>query len=124
MQSARGVRRSRALFPSSFHLVTLAVDNNDIPVNGGLSFCAGAHKHLPTIGSFQKVAVRKFLGTSDFDDLETFLDEIRRKLPELFKASVAVENGADVLCGVVSGDPEIICHDPFSFAVMPRFEFV
>ena len=57
--------------------------------------------------------VEECIVRADFDDLEAFLDEIRRKLPEFFKASVAVEDSADVLCRVIRGDSEIVCHNCF-----------
>ena len=55
----------------------------------------------------------EFIVRADFDDFEAFLDEERRELPKLFKAPVAVEDGADILCGVVSGDTKIVCHCVF-----------
>ena len=40
--------------------------------------------------------------------LKPFLHEIGGELPEFFKAPVVVENGADVFCGVICGDAEIV----------------
>ena len=65
-----------------------------------------------------EVSVEEFIGSSDFDDFEAFLNEVCRELPELFKASVAVKDGADVFCRVVSSDSEIVCHNCFLLSVV------
>ena len=59
----------------------------------------------------------EFIVRADFDDFEAFLDEERRELPKLFKAPVAVEDVADILCGVVSGDTKIVCHSVIFFRI-------
>ena len=61
--------------------------------------------------NFGNVAFTELIVRADFYDFEAFLDEERRELPELFKASVAVENGADVLLRMISGDAKVVVHD-------------
>lgn len=56
---------------------------------------------------FRDVAVVERLLVSDRNDLEPFLDKMRRKLPEFFKLAVGVDNDRDVLFGVVCGDSEV-----------------
>ncbi len=88
----------------------LAVNLNGVVADFGLSLIAGAYKELIARRCLLDVPVEEFIVRADFDDFEAFLDEIRAELPELFKASVAVEDGADILFRVVSGDTKVICH--------------
>ena len=101
-----------------------AVNFNGIAFDFRLSIIASSYKEFVGHLYFGDISVEEFIVRADFYDFEALMNEIGAELPELFKASVAVEDGADVLCGVVSGDAEIVCHNPFSFAVMPRLEFV
>lgn len=41
----------------------------------------------------------------------SFMNEVGTELPEFFKSSVAVEDGGNVGCGVISGDAKIVVHD-------------
>ena len=86
----------------------LAVNLNGTVADFRLSLIASPYEQLLARRNPLDVPVKEFIVRADFDDFETFLDEIRRKLPELFKASVAVKDGAYVLCWVVSGDAEIV----------------
>ena len=52
----------------------------------------------------------EFLFISDLYYLEAFLDEVGGKLPQLFKAAVAVEDSRKVLLGVVGGNSEVVRH--------------
>ena len=52
--------------------------------------------------------VEEFIVRTDFDDIKALLHEIGGELQEFFKAPVAVEKGADVFCGVICGDAEIV----------------
>ena len=94
--------------------VAFAVHLNGTAVYDGLSLCAGAQDDFVFLcGSAVKISVVEFIVCADFDNLKAFLNEIRAELPEFFKSSVAVKDGADVLCGVVSGDAKIVCHNCF-----------
>ena len=62
---------------------------------------------------FRHIAFVEFLLAPDLYDLEAFLYEVGGELPQLFKVAVAVEDDADILCGVVSGDTKIVCHCVF-----------
>ena len=100
-----------------------SVNFNSVAADFGLSLIAGACKYLIARRSPLDVPVEEFIVRADFDDFEAFSDEIRRELPKLFKAAVAVKDGTDVLCGVVSGDAEIVCHSCSSCLVV-SFESV
>lgn len=50
-----------------------------------------------------QVAFVEPFGGMDVEHMIAFMDEERTELPKFFKPSVAVEDGADVLCGVVCG---------------------
>lgn len=56
---------------------------------------------------FRDVAVVERLFVSDRNDLEPFLDKMRRELPKLFKHPVRVDNDRDVLFRVIRGDSEV-----------------
>lgn len=60
---------------------------------------------------------RHNMGAQRFYYLETFLDKVGRELPQLFKVAVAVEDGRKIFGRVVGGDPKIVRHSVFSFAV-------
>ena len=90
-----------------------SVNFNGIAFDFRLSIIAGSYKQFACHRYFWDILVKEFIGRADFNDLEAFLNEIRAELPELVKASVAVKDGADVLCGVVSGNAEIVCHNCF-----------
>ena len=77
------------------------------------AFCASSQDEGSIFLNFGNIAFMEFIVRADFDDFEAFLDEERREVPKLFKAPVAVEDGADILCGVVSGDTKIVCHCVF-----------
>lgn len=77
------------------------------------AFCASPKDEGSIFRNFGNVAFTELIVRADFDDLEAFLDEERRELPEFFKASVAVEDSRKIFGGVVSGDPEIVCHNDF-----------
>ena len=90
-----------------------AVNLNGVAADFGLSLIAGAYKELIARRSPLDVPVKEFIVQAYFYDFEAFLDEIRRELPELFKAAVAVKDGTDVFCRVISGNAEIVCHSCF-----------
>ena len=73
---------------------------------------------------FLYIAFIEFLFVSDLDNLEAFLDEVGRELPQLFKVAVAVEDGRKIFGRVVGGDPEIVRHNVFSFAVYAAICFM
>ena len=66
---------------------------------------------------FRHIAFVEFFFVSDLYDLEAFLDEVGRELPQLFKVAVAVEDSRKVLLWVVGGNSEVVRHSVFSFAV-------
>ena len=66
---------------------------------------------------FRHIAFVEFLFVPDLYYLEAFLDEVGRELPQLFKVAVAVEDGRKIFGRVVGGDPKIVRHSVFSFAV-------
>ena len=66
---------------------------------------------------FRHIAFVEFLFISDLYYLEAFLDKVGRELPQLFKVAVAVEDDRKIFGRVVGGDPEIVRHSVFSFAV-------
>ena len=101
-----------------------SVNFNGIVLDFWLSIIASSYKQFVVRRYFWNIPVVEFIGRADFNDLESFPDEIRAELPELFKASVAVKDGADVLCGVVSGDAEIVCHNCFLLSSGKFFEGV
>ena len=77
------------------------------------AFRAGPQDEGSIFRNFGDIAFTELIVRADFNDLESFLDEERRELPELFKASVAVEDSRKIFGGVICGDPEIGCHKDF-----------
>ena len=73
---------------------------------------------------FRHIAFIEFLFISDLYYLEAFLDKVGRELPQLFKVAVAVEDGRKIFGRVVGGDPEIVRHSVFSFAVYTAICFM
>ena len=90
-----------------------SVNFNGIAFDFWLSIIASSYKQFVVRRYFWNIPVKEFIVRADFYDFEALMNEIRAELPELFKASVAVEDGADVLCGVISGDTKIVCHNCF-----------
>ena len=90
-----------------------SVNFNGIAFDFRQFFIAGSYKEFAGHRYFWNIPVKEFIVRADFYDFEALMNEIRAELPELFKASVAVEDGADVLCGVISGDTKIVCHNCF-----------
>ena len=74
--------------------------------------------------SFRHIAFIELFLISYFYYLETFLDKVGRELPQLFKVAVAVEDGRKIFGRVVGGDPEIVRHSVFSFAVYAAICFM
>lgn len=56
---------------------------------------------------FRDVAVGERIVVPDRNDLEPFLDKMRRELPEFFEFAVGVDNNRDVFFRVIRGDSEI-----------------
>ena len=84
----------------------------------GLSAFAGAENDVDGVPfGFRHIALVEFLFVPDLYDLEAFLYEVGGELPQLFKVAVAVEDSRKIFGRVVGGDPEIVRHSVFSFAV-------
>ena len=62
-----------------------------------------------------QVAVEKLVVGADFDYLKTLCNQKRAEFPKLIEFAEAVENGRDILGGVVSGDSEIVIHKDSPF---------
>ena len=89
-----------------------------VVLDSGLSALAGAEDDVDGVPfGFRHIAFVEFLLVPDLYDLEAFLDEEGRELPQLFKVAVAVEDSRKVLFWVVCGNSEIVRHSVFSFAV-------
>ena len=98
--------------------VSFSFYHNGIALYVGLSALAGAKDDVDGVPfGFRHIAFVEFLFISDLYDLEAFLDEVGRELPQLFKVAVAVEDSRKVLLGVVGGNSEVVRHSVFSFAV-------
>ena len=105
--------------------VALAFHRNAVALDVGLSALAGAEDDVDGVPfGFRHIAFIEFLFISDFYYLEAFLDEVGRELPQLFKVAVAVEDGRKIFGRVVGGDPEIVRHSVFSFAVYAAICFM
>ena len=98
--------------------VAFSFYHNGIALYVGLSALTGAEDDVDGVpfGS-RHIAFVEFLFVPGLYDLEAFLDEIGGKLPQLFKVAVAVEYSRKIFGRVVGGDPEIVRHSVFSFAV-------
>lgn len=73
-----------------------------------LAFIASPKNHIVGVKErFGDVAVGERFVVSDSNDLESFLDKMRRELPELFKHPVGVDNDRDVFFRVIRGDSEV-----------------
>lgn len=91
----------------------------------GLSALTGAEDDVDEVPfGFRHIAFIELFFISDFYYLEAFLDEVGRELPQLFKVAVAVEDGRKIFGRVVGGDPEIVRHSVFSFAVYAAICFM
>ena len=98
--------------------VALAFHRNAVALDVGLSALAGAEDDVDGVPfGFRHIAFVEFLFVSDLYDLEAFLDKVGGELPQLFKVAVAVEDSRKIFGRVVGGDPEIVRHSVFSFAV-------
>ena len=98
--------------------VALAFYRYAVALDVGLSALTGAKDDVYGIPfSFRHIAFVEFLFISDLYYLEAFLDEVGRELPQFFKVAVAVEDSRKIFGRVVGGDPKIVRHSVFSFAV-------
>ena len=89
------------------------------------SLCAGLKDDVSGVPfSFRHISFIELLFVSDLDNLEAFLDEVGGKLPQLFKAAGTVEDNRKIFGRVVGGDPEIVRHSVFSFAVYAAICFM
>lgn len=89
--------------------VALAFHRNAVALDVGLSALAGAEDDVDGVPfGFRHIAFIEFLFISDLYDLEAFLYEVGRKLPQLFKVAVAVEDSRKVLLGMVGGNSEVV----------------
>ena len=98
--------------------VALAFYRNAVALYVGLTALTGTKDDVNGVPfGFRHIAFIEFLLVSDLYDLETFLDKVGGKLPQLFKVAVAVEDSRKVLFGVIGGNSEVVRHSVFSFAV-------
>ena len=98
--------------------VSFSFYHNGIALYIGLSAFAGAKDDVDGVPfDFRHIAFFEFFFVADLYDLEAFLDEVGRELPQFFKVAVAVEDSRKVLFGVVGGNSEVVRHSVFSFAV-------
>lgn len=98
--------------------VAFAFYRNAVVLDIGLSALTGAEDDMDGVPfGFWHIAFVEFLFVSDLYDLEAFLDKVGGELPQLFKVAVAVEDSRKIFGRVVGGDPEIVRHSVFSFAV-------
>ena len=88
----------------------LSVNFDSIPVFLRFAFCASSQDEGSIFRNFGNVAFTELIVRADFYDFEAFLDEERRELPELFKASVAVEDSRKIFGGMICCNSEIVCH--------------
>ena len=89
------------------------------------ALCAGSKDDVSGVPfGFRHIAFIELFLISYFYYLETFLDKVGRELPQLFKVAVAVEDGRKIFGRVVGGDPEIVRHSVFSFAVYAAICFM
>ena len=98
--------------------VAFAFYRNMVVLDVGLPALAGAEDDVDGVPfGFRHIAFIELFLISYFYYLETFLDEVGGKLPQLFKVAVAVEDSRKVLFGVIGGNSEVVRHSVFSFAV-------
>ena len=98
--------------------VAFAFYRNMVVLDVGLPALAGAENDVDGVPfGFRHIAFVEFLFMSDLYDLEAFLYKVGGKLPQLFKVAVAVEDSRKIFGRVVGGDPEVVRHSVFSFAV-------
>ena len=91
----------------------------------GLSALTGTKDDVDGVPfGFRHIAFVEFLFVSDLYDLEAFLYKVGGELPQLFKVAVAVEDSRKIFGRVVGGDPEIVRHSVFSFAVYAAICFM
>ena len=97
-----------------YSCIAFSSHHDAVPIYVRLPAFTGAKDDMGVVTlCFRYISEVKLVFVSDFYYLEAFLDEERRELPQFFKASVAVEDSRKIFGGVVSGDPEIVCHNDF-----------
>lgn len=105
--------------------VSFSFYHNGIALYVGLPAFTGAKNDVYGIPfSFRHIAFIELFLISYFYYLEAFLDKVGRELPQLFKVAVAVEDSRKIFGRVVGGDPEIVRHSVFSFAVYAAICFM
>ena len=105
--------------------VAFSFYHNGIALYVGLSALTGAEDDVDGVPfGFRHIAFVEFLFISDLYDLKAFLDKIGGELSQLFKVAVAVEDSRKIFGRVVGGDPEIVRHSVFSFAVYAAICFM
>ena len=98
--------------------VALAFHRYAAVLDVGLTALTGTKNDMDGVSlGFWHIAFVEFLFVSDLYDLEAFLYKVGGELPQLFKVAVAVEDSRKVFGRVVGGDPEVVRHSVFSFAV-------
>ena len=89
--------------------ISFSFYHNGIALYVGLSALTGAEDDVDGISfGFRHIAFVEFLFVADLYDLETFLDEVGRELPQFFKVAVAVEDCRKIFDRVVCGDSEVV----------------
>lgn len=95
--------------------VAFAVDSYRCSRNVCRFRCTCAEEDfVGVVVGFWHVTEVEFVFGADFEDFESFGDEVGGELPEFFEAAVAIEDGRDVVGRVVGCNSEIVGHISFS----------
>ena len=100
---------SSALSLILYERIALPFYRNAVVFDIGLSAFAGTKDDVNGISfGFRHIAFVEFLFVADLYDLEAFPYKVGGKLPQFFKAAVAVEDCRKIFDRVVCGDSEVV----------------
>ena len=101
-------RMIRQVIMSKFGVVFSCNCDDVVHDDGHIAVTAAQDDFVGFGRCFWKVAEVEFLFVSDLYDLKAFLYEVGRKLPQLFKVAVAVEDCRKIFDRVVCGDSKVV----------------